>query len=129
MRRAFAKHITPGCGTVVGLQQIRSGCDILSLVMRGLDPRIHADWPQAESAAWIAGSSPAMTNGEVRFQFNRKMLSFAQPGPILPQALQMRRPMAPDSLLCPSRAAGASRPIARDDIRSAHSRESGNPVG
>jgi len=25
--------------------------------MRGLDPRIHADWPQIESAAWIAGSA------------------------------------------------------------------------
>jgi hypothetical protein len=30
--------------------------------MRGLDPRIHADWPQIDNAAWIAGSSPAMTN-------------------------------------------------------------------
>jgi hypothetical protein len=29
--------------------------------MRGLDPRIHADWPQIDSAAWIAGSSPAKT--------------------------------------------------------------------
>jgi hypothetical protein len=31
------------------------------LVMRGLDPRIHADWPQIESGAWVAGSSPATT--------------------------------------------------------------------
>jgi len=43
--------------------------------MRGLDPRIHADLPQAATlrqdasvfAAWIAGSSPAMTSGEMRF--------------------------------------------------------------
>jgi len=37
------------------------------LVMHGLDPRIHADRRQIESAAWIAGSSPATTSGEVRF--------------------------------------------------------------
>jgi hypothetical protein len=29
--------------------------------MRGLDLRIHADWPQIESGAWVAGSSPATT--------------------------------------------------------------------
>jgi hypothetical protein len=62
--------------------KFRSGCDILSLVMRGLDPRTHADWPQAEGAAWIAGSSG---NGEwkvaiqfkwkVAIQFNQNMLS------------------------------------------------------
>jgi hypothetical protein len=34
---------------------------ILSFVMRGLDPRIHAEchWREVQ---WIAGSSPAMTN-------------------------------------------------------------------
>jgi hypothetical protein len=37
-----------------------------SFVLRGLDPRIHADWPQIDSTAWIAGSSPAKTR-EVRF--------------------------------------------------------------
>ena len=30
--------------------------------MRGLDPRIHADSRQIESAAWVAGSSPATTS-------------------------------------------------------------------
>jgi len=47
--------------------QERNPCqvDTLFLVMRGLDPRIHADWPQIESAAWIAGSSPETTDGEV----------------------------------------------------------------
>jgi len=37
------------------------------LVMHGLDPRIHADRRQIESAAWIAGSNPATTSGAVRF--------------------------------------------------------------
>jgi hypothetical protein len=35
------------------------GADTLSIVMRGLDPRIHA-FP-ALSKTWMAGSSPAMT--------------------------------------------------------------------
>jgi hypothetical protein len=42
------------------------------LVMRGLDPRNHADAPvflrlshTARRAAWIAGSSPATTRGVV----------------------------------------------------------------
>jgi hypothetical protein len=35
----------------------------LFFVMRGLDPRIHAEPPHTKSgeSAWIAGSSPAMT--------------------------------------------------------------------
>jgi hypothetical protein len=41
---------------------------IVLLVVRGLDPRIHADRPQIDSAAWIAGSSPAKT-GRGAFQF------------------------------------------------------------
>jgi hypothetical protein len=49
------------------LEQIQVRLNALSFVMRGLDPRIHADWPQIESAAWIAGSSPAMTSAKVRF--------------------------------------------------------------
>ncbi len=47
------------------------------LDLRGLDPRIHADWPQTESAAWIAGSSQVKPgNDEWRgaIQFNRTML-------------------------------------------------------
>jgi len=46
-----------------------------SFVMRGLDPRIHADWSRQRTlrqdasvfAAWIAGLSPAMTSGELQF--------------------------------------------------------------
>jgi hypothetical protein len=37
-----------------------------SFVVRGRGPRIHADWRQIESAAWIAGSSPATTGGKMR---------------------------------------------------------------
>jgi len=37
--------------------------------MRGLSPRIHADWLQIDRAAWIAGSSPAKTRGALQ-QFN-----------------------------------------------------------
>jgi hypothetical protein len=36
------------------------GADTLPIVMRGLDPRIHA-FP-ALSKTWMAGSSPAMTD-------------------------------------------------------------------
>jgi hypothetical protein len=42
-----------------------------SFVMRGLDPRIHAEVKRgkpsdaADEAAWIAGSSPAMTKSEL----------------------------------------------------------------
>jgi hypothetical protein len=40
--------------------------------MRGLDPRIHAAWSQIDSAAWIAGPSPAKM-GEGGFQFNQNV--------------------------------------------------------
>jgi hypothetical protein len=44
------------------------------IVMRGLDPRIHADRRQVESAA-IAGSNPATTSGAVRFGSLRRPLA------------------------------------------------------
>jgi len=46
--------------------------------MRGLDPRIHADWPQIEGAAWIAGSSPATTIGEVLSPINARHVFVAR---------------------------------------------------
>jgi hypothetical protein len=46
---------------------------LLFLVTAGLDPVVHAEVSQLEPnqtisgiSAWIAGSSPAMTNGNVR---------------------------------------------------------------
>jgi hypothetical protein len=53
---------------------------MLHLVTTGLDPVVHAEMPNAIPlidqlcvAAWIAGSSPAMTNQEQAIPFSRSI--------------------------------------------------------
>jgi len=43
--------------------------------MHGLDPRIHADWPQIDgSAEWIAGGQPGNDACDDAIQFDRNPL-------------------------------------------------------
>jgi len=52
--------------------KLRSCRDILSIVMRGLDPRIHADWPRNRRRSMDCRVKPGK-DGERRDSIHQKM--------------------------------------------------------